>query len=211
MKITELFSSIQGESTLAGLPTVFVRCTGCNLDCRYCDTPYARTGGEDIPIPELVKRIAAFNIRTVCITGGEPLLQPDLPALIASLIPEGFRISIETNGSLPTQWCPGGVTAVIDVKCPGSGMEGSFHEPNVTLRRPLDQFKFVIAGRSDFDFACNFVDRYALNGSNEALFSPALPHLAPAVLAGWMLDEFPRARLNLQLHRFIWPGENRGR
>ena len=210
MNISEIFASIQGESTLAGIPTVFVRLAGCNLSCTYCDTPYAQGDGDNISVADILTRIESFHLRTVCITGGEPLLQDDLPALVEKLRTAGYKISIETNGSLPTAWIPSDVTAVIDVKCPGSGEAGTFYEPNAIGRRPRDQFKFVLTDRRDFEWACAFVEKHTFDETNEVLFSPAVSSLAPATLADWIVREFPRARLNLQLHRIIWPEADRG-
>jgi 7-carboxy-7-deazaguanine synthase len=211
MLITEFFSSIQGESTLAGIATFFIRCTGCNLDCIFCDTRYARTGGIEMTKDDILSRIEKKGLPAVCITGGEPLLQPETIELASLLSDRGYLVSIETNGSLPVSNIPERIIVVIDVKCPGSGESGSFDEPNALLRRPRDQFKFVISSREDFEYACNICDRYHLDSTNTVLFAPAWSVLKPRVLSEWILNERSRVRLNLQLHRIIWPDENKGR
>lgn len=210
MLITELFPSIQGESSLAGIATFFVRCTGCNLDCIFCDTRYARTGGVEMTTGDILSRINEQGLPAVCITGGEPLLQSETIELASLLSDRGYLVSIETNGSLPVSNIPVRVITVIDVKCPGSGESGSFHEANALLKRPGDQFKFVISSREDFEYACVICDRYNLDSSNTVLFAPAWTVLAPRVLSEWIVNERSRVRLNLQLHRVIWPDENHG-
>jgi 7-carboxy-7-deazaguanine synthase len=211
MIVTEVFASIQGESTLQGLPCVFVRLTGCNLSCRYCDTPYAREGGTDMSVNGVIERVRGFGIRFVCITGGEPLLQPDTPELARRILDLGFRVSVETNGSLDAGLLPEGVVRVIDIKCPGSGEAQSLHPSNLSRRRHEDEFKFVLTGRGDFDYARDFVRENRLAEGNAVLLSPAHTLLEPALLAEWIISEMPEARLNLQLHRCIWPSETRGR
>jgi 7-carboxy-7-deazaguanine synthase len=211
MKVTEIFASIQGESTLQGLPCVFVRLTGCNLSCRYCDTPYALEGGEDISASGVIERVRGFRIGYVCITGGEPLLHPETPELARGLLSLGFRVSVETNGSLDAGSLPEGVVRVIDIKCPGSGHEGCVHASNLSRRRSGDEFKFVLTGREDFTYARDFAREHHLAYENTVLLSPVRNLLDPALLVEWIILEMPEARLNLQLHRCIWPSEIRGR
>lgn len=204
MRITELFASIQGESTLQGLPCLFVRCTGCNLDCGYCDTRYARSGGTEISLADIIDRIEASGLSHVCITGGEPLLQHETIALAGELVARDYVVSVETNGSIDASPLPDPVIRVIDVKCPGSGEAGTTAAANLEELRGSDEFKFVIGDRRDFDFAVEATLRYRLQRAT-VLFSPIADLLAPATLAEWILDEFPAARLNLQLHKLIWP------
>ncbi len=211
MKIDEMFSSIQGESTRQGLPTFFIRTAGCNLRCRYCDTPHAQTGGEDIAPEDIVKAAAASRLLHVCITGGEPLLQNETVELAALLIDNGRTVSIETNGTVDASILPESCRRVIDIKCPGSGENGRTHPENLNTVRPTDEFKFVIGDRRDFDYAQAFTDDHVLLSRSTVLLSPVSGMLEPAELAAWMLDGFRGARLNLQLHRIIWPGETRGR
>lgn len=211
INICEIFVSIQGESTLQGLPCVFVRLTGCNLDCVYCDTTHARSGGTLMTIDEILHRVRSYGIGFVCITGGEPLYQKETPALVDTLLADGYRVSVETNGSFDAEILPDGCIRIIDVKCPGSGEAASFHEPNIVNKKPSDEFKFVVSDREDFDYVRKFVVRYGLDGSATILISPVSGKLAPAVLSEWLLTDLPIARLNLQLHRYIWPDESRGR
>lgn len=209
--IAELFPSIQGESTFAGKATTFVRCAGCNLDCSYCDTRFAQSDGNPMDVSSIITTVDSVGLPAVCITGGEPLLQDEIPGLARELIDHGYQVSVETNGSLPVHALPIPAAAVIDVKCPGSGAYGSFATENITDRRPNDQFKFVLTDRVDFDFARAFIEEHHLADQHEVLFSPTTPTLEPSLLAEWILQDCPSARLNLQLHRIIWPGESRGR
>jgi 7-carboxy-7-deazaguanine synthase len=211
MNICEIFSSIQGESTLQGIPTVFVRLAGCNLNCIYCDTPYARNDGEMMSVEEICMKIAEFNLPYVCITGGEPLFQEETPRLAYECIKHGYRVSIETNGTIDASPLPEGVVRVIDIKCPGSGEYGKTHPSNIEHHRPTDEFKFVITDRDDFTYACQFIKEHGLTTVNALLFSPAYGILEPKTLADWLLNDMPHARLNIQLHRYIWPEDHRGR
>jgi 7-carboxy-7-deazaguanine synthase len=211
VKIIELFPSIQGESTLQGLPCVFIRLSGCNLNCRYCDTLYARTGGTEMTVDEIVDKAQEYRIPFVCITGGEPLLQGETPELSALLLKKGCRVSVETNGTCDVTPLPEGVIRIIDIKCPGSGEMSGLYSSVLTRKRLSDQFKFVLSDRRDFEFARDFVRDHGLIGENTVLFSPVWNTLAPSELAEWLIRELPEARLNLQIHRCIWPHESRGR
>jgi len=211
MKICEIFTSIQGESTLQGVAAVFVRLAGCNLACSYCDTEYARSGGEEMSLEEIIGRVGEMKPRYVCITGGEPLLQRDTPELSERLASLGYLVSVETNGTLDASVLPDDVLRVIDVKCPGSGEHGRFCTANITGKRKTDEFKFVLTDRRDFEFAREFTEKHDLSGIRAILLSPAAGKLEPALLAEWIIDEMPLARLQLQLHKFIWPDEARGR
>ena len=204
MIITEIFSSIQGESTLQGLPCVFVRLSGCNLDCRYCDTRYAREGGMEMSIREIVEKADYFGLTFVCITGGEPLLQKETPALAKAFLDRRWTVSIETNGSLDASAIDSRVVRVIDIKCPGSGESDTTFAGNITGRRPTDEFKFVIANRADFDYAVGFVNKHGLAGDVSVLFAPVYGVLDPKTLSAWILKEMPAVRLNLQIHKYIW-------
>ena len=204
MKITEIFSSIQGESTLQGLPCVFVRLTGCNLDCRYCDTRYAREGGIEMTIEEIVQKADSFGLTFVCITGGEPLLQKEAPVLALEFINRGYMVSIETNGTIDDSKLHDDIIRVIDIKCPGSGEEGKTYAGNISQRRPTDEFKFVITDSIDFEYACRFAKEHNLADTNTVLFSPVYNVLDPKILSAWILKDMPEARLNLQLHKYIW-------
>ena len=210
MKVTEIFASIQGESTRQGIPMVFVRLTGCNLACRYCDTQYARAGGTEMSISDIADRADTFGLREVCITGGEPLQQQETPSLAQAFIDRDYRVSVETNGTLDASVLPSGVLRIIDVKCPGSGEEGTFNKDNLSGKRPGDEFKFVLSNREDFDFACEFAGKHRLAESNTVLLSPVYGVLDPHLLAYWILTDMPQARLNLQLHKIIWKDGTEG-
>ena len=211
MKISEMFASIQGESTLQGIPSVFIRLAGCNLYCRYCDTTYARSGGTEMTVEEIIDKVKSFELSFVCITGGEPLLQKETPELAGKLVGSGYKVSVETNGTIDASSLPDNVKRIIDIKCPGSGEDGKTFMKNISLRRNGDEFKFVITGREDFEYARHFVSKHNLADIHTVLFSPVLDVLNPELLADWILHEMPEARLNLQLHKYIWPNEKKGR
>ncbi len=213
MEVSEIFSSIQGESTLQGFPTVFIRLSGCNLDCIYCDTRYACETGTTMTMGDIIREVKGFSVQHVCITGGEPLLQNDTPGLVKELLDRGRIVSVETNGTIDASVLPLKSIRIIDIKCPGSGEHGkTFPENFITIkRRQTDEFKFVLTNRDDFVYACNFVKKHGLAPGNAVLFSPVQKLLDPALLAEWILGEMPIVRLHLQLHKYIWPAANRGR
>ena len=211
MNITEVFASIQGESTLQGIPSVFVRLTGCNLNCSYCDTRYARDGGADMTRGELLKKVERYSLSHVCVTGGEPLLQEETPRLIAELIEREFVVSIETNGTIDASQLHHKTKRIIDIKCPGSGEAEKTAENNLAEVRPSDEFKCVITGRSDFDYACDFIKSHDTILAGTVLFSPVWGILEPSLLSEWIIDEMPGVRLNLPLHKYIWPDVRRGK
>jgi len=214
LRIAEIFRSLQGEAASSGWPTVFVRLAGCNLRCLYCDTAWAWTGGDELDLDSIRSRIrAAGPTKRVCLTGGEPLLQREaVLALATALIADGHEVSMETNGSLPVDNLPDKLVAVIDVKAPASGMSGIMNFENVRLaRRHHDLFKFVIAAESDFPWACEFVRQHHLDRRFEVFFSPAAPAVQPAWLAESILASGLEIRLNLQLHKILWPEVIRGR
>lgn len=211
MKVSELFASIQGESTLQGIPSVFIRLAGCSLNCRYCDTRYARTGGTEMTVEEIIDRVSSFRLSFICITGGEPLLQEETPELAEILVNRGYQVSIETNGTIDASHLPTDAKRIIDIKCPGSGEDGKTCPKNLSLRRSGDEFKFVLTDRRDFEYARYFTAKHCLADKNTVLLSPVLNVLKPELLAGWIVNELPKARLNLQLHKYIWPDEQKGR
>ncbi len=205
MRITEIFRSIQGESTLQGLPCVFIRLTGCNLNCRYCDTPYTRDGGIETSMDEIMNKVDKYKIKHICITGGEPLLQVETPLLALKFINRGHIVSIETNGTVDASILHNDIKRIIDIKCPGSGEDGKTHPDNISKKRAADEFKFVITDRNDFEYAQNFVRKCSLADSNIVLFSPAYNIIEPKTLAEWIINDMPEIRLNLQIHKYIWP------
>jgi len=206
LQITEIFHSIQGESTFAGEPCVFVRLTGCNLRCRWCDTEYSFHGGQRMSIDDILAKVRAFPCRRVEITGGEPLLQPaGVKALAERLLAEDFAVMIETSGERDLTPVPQAVIKIVDVKCPDSGEGGSFRASNLELLQPWDELKFVLASRDDYDFARGFVDAHrGAHAARTILFSPVFGQLEAKDLASWMLADGVPARLGLQIHKFIW-------
>lgn len=224
MVITEIFKSIQGEGTRAGLPCIFVRLTGCNLRCTWCDTAYAFHGGNRHTLDDILARVASLaqhnghRIPLVEITGGEPLLQPETPVLAQRLLDAGYTVMIETSGERPINTLPAAVIKIVDVKCPDSGEPDTFHLANLDALTENDELKFVISTRRDFEFARDFVVTHKLASRVRALlFSPvfpdpngAWPGLSSRELAEWILAEALPVRLGLQLHKFIWDPSTKG-
>ena len=208
---SEIFHSIQGESTYAGAPCVFVRLAACDLRCAWCDTPYAFTGGSKKSVSEVVEEVEAFGCSLVEITGGEPLLQDDVYPLMAELQTRGMTVLLETGGHISVARVPAGVVRILDVKCPASGESARNHWPNLDLLAPQDEVKFVIQDRADYEFARRVVDRHALAIRCAAvLFSPVHGILAPGELASWILEDRLPVRLQLQVHKLIWGAHARG-
>jgi len=211
LRVIEMFRSIQGETTRAGLPCAFVRLAGCNLRCSYCDTRYAAEGqGRPTTVAEATRALHGLGTRLVCITGGEPLLQPSASALARGLIELGHTVLVETNGTMDTGVLPAGAVRIMDVKCPGSGHCGTTLAGNVAALRPRDEVKFVLCDRRDFDWAVQFVREQRLIGRCQVLFAPAADALSGRVLADWILESGLEARLQLQIHRILWPEKTRG-
>ncbi len=210
LRLTEIFYSIQGESTYAGLPCIFIRTTGCDLRCVWCDTAYAFEGGEKWTIPAILEYISRWPCKLVELTGGEPLLQKHLPELAAELLDAGYTVLLETGGHRDVSVVDPRVVKIVDIKCPGSGEAEKNHWPNLEILGPRDQVKFVVLDRRDFDWALEVIQRYRLEGGPELLFSPVFGQLQPQKLAEWLLKSGLRARLQLQLHKYIWSPERRG-
>jgi len=224
MVITEIFKSIQGEGTRAGLPCIFVRLTGCNLRCTWCDTAYAFHGGSKYSVNEIVDKVHLLAgdplsaTRLVEITGGEPLLQPETPELAQKLLAAGYTVMIETSGERFIGNLPRGVIKIVDVKCPDSGEPDTFNAANLDAVGPDDEIKFVIASRRDYDFARNFTREHRLVGRvREVLFSPVFPDpegkwpgLNARELVEWILADALPVRLGLQLHKFVWDPATKG-
>lgn len=210
LRVTEIFCSIQGESTYTGIPTVFIRLTGCPLRCQYCDTAYAFSGGEWLTLDEIVKEVARYDLRHVTLTGGEPLAQRNSLKLLAGLCDRGFIVSIETSGAQDVSLIDPRVTKVMDIKTPGSGEHERNILENIKYLRKQDQVKFVICSRSDYTWSRDFVQEYELIHLCEVLFSPSFDQLSPRQLAEWMLEDRLPARLQIQLHKLLW-GNERGR
>jgi 7-carboxy-7-deazaguanine synthase len=211
LTVFETYLSIQGESTHVGQPCVFVRLAACDLRCRWCDTPYAFTGGRKMPVDAVVAEVARHQCRLVEITGGEPLLQADVYPLMEQLLAHGHEVLVETGGHISIAQLPSRVIAIVDVKCPGSGESARMHWPNLDALRPADEVKFVIQDRTDFEYAADVVRRYDLTTRAAAvLFSPVHGVLAPDQLARWILESRLPVRLQLQSHKYIWSPEARG-
>jgi 7-carboxy-7-deazaguanine synthase len=211
LTVSEIYRSVQGESTHAGRPCTFVRLTGCDLRCVWCDTSYAFTGGRRMAVEDVVKEVTRLRCALVEITGGEPLLQRDVYDLMKGLVGRGLTVMLETGGHLPIDEVPDSVIKIVDVKCPASGEAGRMHWPNLARLSRRDEVKFVVQDRADFDYARDVVAGHALGDRVGAvLLSPVHGVLAPAELARWMLDDAVPARLQLQAHKYIWGAEARG-
>lgn len=211
LRVHEIFHSIQGESTRAGWPCVFVRLTGCNLRCTYCDTRYAYDRGEDMAVEDILERIAAWNCNLVEITGGEPLIQEETPVLAARLLERGKTVLLETNGSRNIGEVDERCVKIVDFKCPSSGESSANDYGNLARLSPRDEVKLVVADRSDYEFARDLYHRMRWRGVTSPVhFSPVFGILAPSRLAGWILSDGLQVRLNLQLHKFIWDPDARG-
>jgi 7-carboxy-7-deazaguanine synthase len=205
MKINEIFTSIQGETSFAGLPFTFVRLTGCNLRCSYCDTPYAYEEGSDYSLNGIVTEVKQRAVPRVVITGGEPLLQDETYTLCSRLLDLGFTVLLETNGSILIKDVDPRVHRILDLKCPASGMDNRMDFRNITYLTTRDEVKFVISHREDFEWALAAIKQHALQGRAHILFSPLHEQLHPRELAAWILQEKLNVRLQLQIHRYIWP------
>lgn len=210
LKVNEIFLSIQGETSLAGLPTVFVRLTGCPLRCRYCDTEYAFYEGEKMTVAEILRAVAGYRTRHVTVTGGEPLAQKPCLTLLRQLCDEGYRVSLETGGALDIGGVDPRVMKILDLKTPGSGEVERNRYDNLGQLGERDQVKFVICDRADYDWAGNMLNRHRLNERCEVLFSPAHGELDAARLADWILEDRLPVRLQIQLHKYLW-GDVRGK
>ncbi|MCL5023113.1 MAG: radical SAM protein [Nitrospirae bacterium] len=210
MKVCEIFASIQGESTYAGVPSVFIRLTGCNLRCSYCDTAYAYDEGTELSQEELLGKVQAIGLKTVEITGGEPLLQEDTPTLITRLLDKGYRVLVETNGTRDIRDVDPRAVLVVDIKTPGSGMSGKELLSNLLFLRQKDEVKFVISDRRDYEWSRTFVKEHSLIGKCTVLFSPAFGAMDPGELSRWILGDRLEVRLNLQLHKYLYGPEARG-
>lgn len=211
LTINEIFHSIQGESTHAGRPCVFVRLTACDLRCAWCDTPYAFHEGHKVSVEEVLAQVSAYGCEYVEVTGGEPLLQPDVYPLMQQLVERGHTVLLETGGHRSIAAVPREVIRIVDVKCPGSGESGSTDWENLDRLRPADEVKFVILDRTDYEFAREIVKTRDLVARTAAvLFSPVHHVLDANVLAAWILEDRLAVRLQLQVHKFIWGADVRG-
>lgn len=210
LKINEIFFSIQGESSKAGWPTVFIRTSGCHLRCTYCDTTYAYYEGQKQTLDQIIAQVRAFPARHVCLTGGEPLLQSLSLDLMKRLCDLGYQVSLETSGDLSCEGIDPRVLKIIDVKTPDSGEAGKFSEKNLNLSDVNSEFKFVICSERDFIWANDFVRMHQLDEKHLVFFSPSFQQVDAKWLAEKILQSGSTARLQLQLHKYIWSPESRG-
>jgi len=210
LRVTEIFHSLQGEAASVGIPTVFVRLTGCPLRCRYCDTEYAFYGGEWRSIDEVLAEVSRHGARYVCVTGGEPLAQPNCAALLTRLCNEGYRVSLETSGAMDIRGLDPRVVRVMDWKTPGSGEQERNLLENLDALAPHDQVKLVLCDRADYEWARQALSEHALAERCEVLFSPSHGQLDARELAEWILADRLPVRFQIQLHKYLW-GDARGR
>ena len=208
LNITEIFYSLQGEAKEVGIPTVFVRLTGCPLRCNYCDTAYAFKGNNPLSIQHILDEVAQYNAQYVCVTGGEPMAQSNCLKLLDSLIDSGYNVSMETSGSIDITPVNSRVSIVMDIKTPSSTEEHQNRYENLPILKSKDQLKFVIASRSDFDWCTEILDNHEVE--SEILFSPVYESLKPVELAEWILEKKLNVRLQVQLHKLLW-GDQKGR
>jgi len=207
LRITEIFYSLQGESLSSGLPTVFVRLTGCPLRCSYCDTEYAFQGGEWFTLEEILKKVSDFGADYVCVTGGEPLAQKKSKELIRLLCDQDLNVSLETSGAISIENIDPRVSVVMDLKTPGSGEMSKNLLSNIELLTDRDQLKFVLCSREDYDWAKKVISEYDLTGRLEILFSVSFGQLSPQKLADWILEDKLKVRFQMQLHKLLWDDE----
>ena len=208
--ICEIFKSIQGESSFVGLPCAFVRLSGCNLNCTYCDTFYAKYEGYELDLSQIVDTVKTLGVRLVEITGGEPLIQKETPLLAEMLSREGYLVLVETNGSLDISVLPEEVVRIMDIKCPSSGESHSNLWENLDFIRPGDEIKFVVCDRLDYEWAGKVILKELAGLSNTVLISPVYGQLAPRELAQWILEDNLEVRLQVQVHKYIWSPHARG-
>lgn len=209
LRITEIFCSLQGETTRMGLPTVFVRLTGCPLRCGYCDSAYAFTGGETQSFQTILDKIASFNTHHICVTGGEPLAQKGVHELMRLLCDAGYSLSLETSGALSIAEVDPRVSRILDIKTPGSGELSKMHWENLTYLSKTDEIKFVLCDRGDYEWARDLIRERRLETLAPVLMSPVWETLPPASLAAWVLEDHLPVRMQVQLHKILW-GERPG-
>ncbi|RMD85590.1 MAG: 7-carboxy-7-deazaguanine synthase QueE [Calditrichaeota bacterium] len=210
MRITEIFYSIQGESSYAGLPCVFVRTTGCNLRCVWCDTDYAFYGGKNLSIEEIIQKVESYGCKLVELTGGEPLLQKEIYELSERLLEKGYTVLIETSGERDISKLDPRIIKIMDIKCPGSGESHRNRWENLEFLTPKDEVKFVIKDRQDYEWAVTIINKYKLDERVQVLFSPVWGEMELKSLAEWILQDRLKVRFQVQLHKFIWSPETRG-
>jgi 7-carboxy-7-deazaguanine synthase len=210
LRLTEIFFSLQGEASRAGLPTVFVRLTGCPLRCTWCDTTYSFTGGEAVSVESVLAEVAKYPARQVCVTGGEPLAQKECLPLLAALCDAGYDVSLETSGALDIAAVDPRVSRIMDLKAPDSGESARNRWENLACLTPRDEIKIVVASRTDYEWARAALREHGLDALCPVLFSPAAGNIEPAALADWILADGLNVRFQLQLHKLLW-GNTQGK
>ncbi len=210
MRICEIFTSIQGESSYTGMPCTFIRVAGCNLRCTYCDTTYAYEEGRELSEDDVLNEVTLIGVGLIAVTGGEPLLQKGTFNLVERLIKEGYKVLVETNGTLSIKDIDKGAIIILDVKTPGSGMWEEMDLSNFNYLKPSDEVKFVLTDRTDYEWARDFMNKHNLKNKCHVLFSPAFGRLAPDLLIKWILEDRLDVRLNLQIHKYIYGTDARG-
>lgn len=211
LRLIELFGSVQGETSFSGLPTTFIRLASCNLRCTWCDTPYSFGRGDPYTLENILGQVKQNHLKWVCITGGEPLLQENVYPLMQELVDLGYIVSLETSGSLCTQRVPEKVAIILDIKCPGSGMESKNLFSNLNHLKNNDEVKFVIKDENDYRYSLDICRKFALfEREKQPLFSPVHDELDPKLLIDWIKKDKIPARLNLQVHKFIWSKDTKG-
>lgn len=209
LKVCETFYSIQGESSFAGRPCFFIRLSGCNLRCSYCDTTYAYAEGYSLDERDILRQVENCGTNVVEVTGGEPLLQDETVLLLARLVEGGYTVLLETNGSRPLKDVPSGVAKIMDLKCPSSGMSGQMDFKNLRYLGLKDQVKFVVQDRGDYEWAKEKILRYHLPSYTQVIISPIWQKMDAGLLADWMLADRLSARMQIQLHKYLWPNRER--
>jgi len=207
LRITEIFYSLQGESSFVGLPTVFVRLTGCPLRCGYCDTEYAFSGGDWMELDDVLQQVRQYKAAYVCVTGGEPLAQRSCGELLGALCDEGYSVSIETSGAMDVSNVDTRVIRVMDIKTPGSGEESKNRYENISHLTRSDEVKFVICGREDYIWAKTVIEKYSLMDKCQVLMSPEHVGMKPSNLADWIIEDQLNVRFQFQLHKYLWDNE----
>jgi len=208
LRLTEMFYSLQGETNTAGLPTLFIRLTGCPLRCHYCDTEYAFHGGTTYPFQELFEKVEAYKPQNICVTGGEPLAQPNCKPFINHLIEQGYKVSVETSGSIDISGIHSKASIVLDLKTPDSGESSKNLYSNIKQLQANDHVKFVICSRQDYEWARFKLDEFSLKEKvDEVLFSPSASQLDATALADWIIEDNLPVRFQLQLHKLLWDDE----
>ncbi len=204
IKINEIYLSVQGESTHTGLPCIFIRLTGCNLRCSWCDTAYAFHEGKNMSIDEILQKVENFGIHLVEITGGEPLMQDNVYTLMRRLIENGYKVMLETGGSISLERVPKDVIKIMDLKCPGSGEQEKNNLDNLKLLAPHDEVKFVILDKKDYEWSRDIIKKYKINETAHILLSPVFDKLELKEMVKWILEDRLPVRLQTQLHKIIW-------